>query len=406
MRGVNLQHFRYFAIRKSAVPQRQNLRRALADAQQCSPNHRRFRAAFGDAFRIGGGIQGTPERELARLAQRAPAAAANRVERRMRCGAIQPCRLHARSPAARHSQKHLLRDVFRLGAVARDTEGDGGNAGVFVSEEALESRIGGVEERRSCHHVTYSTAARRFVTFARYLCREPVDIKSGGLMEGFAGKAFVVRVDEETAFATHTTFFDDLTFLARQSVHAIVVAPTPRASRALVRAINRSGNSAVGLSGSDAAMLPGTPGGIGNVQTGILETLTGAGYIPVIEPTAFSVFASRDTVVQADDVARAIAAATDAVRAVFFHVLGGVTDPETAALITELTPAEALTISDDGRVPADLRAAIRAAALGVRAGVEQANIVDGRIAHATVVELLTAHHLGTRVTGSVFTGAA
>jgi len=225
-------------------------------------------------------------------------------------------------------------------------------------------------------------------------------------MEGFAGKAFVVRVDEETAFARNTTFFDDLTFLTQQNVHAIVVAPTPRAGRALVRAINRSGNSAVGLSGSDAAMLPSTPGGIGNVQTGILQTLTSAGYIPVIAPTTFSIFAPRDNVVEADEVARAVASATDAVRAIFFHALGGVVDPETAALITELTPAEALAIAQDARVPPDLRTAIRAAALGVRGGVAQANIVDGRIAHATVVELLTAHHLGTRVTGSVFTGAA
>lgn len=225
-------------------------------------------------------------------------------------------------------------------------------------------------------------------------------------MEGFAGKAFVVRVDEATAFADGTTFFDDLAFLTRQDVHPIVVAPNPKAGRALVRAINRSGNFAVGLSGADAAMLPGTSSGLGTVQTGILQTLTGAGYIPIIEPTAFSVFGSDDRVVEADDVARAIAAATDAVRAIFFHALGGVCDPQTEALITELTPAEALAIAEDGRVPADLRAAIRAAALGVRAGVAAAQIVDGRIAHATVVELLTAHHLGTRVTGSVFRGAA
>ncbi len=224
-------------------------------------------------------------------------------------------------------------------------------------------------------------------------------------MDGFAGKAFVVRVDEATALAPQTTFFDDLAFLARRSVHPIVVAPSATAGRALVRAINRSGNTAVGLSGSDAAMLPQAAGGIGNVQTGILETLTRAGYIPVIEPTAFSVFEQRDRKVAADEVARAVAAATDAIRAIFFHAFGGVPDPQSEALISELTPAEALAIADDPRVAADLRAAIRAAAMGVRGGVAQAHIVDGRIAHAAVVELLTAHHFGTRVTGSVFTGA-
>lgn len=224
-------------------------------------------------------------------------------------------------------------------------------------------------------------------------------------MDGFAGKAFVVRVDEATAFASETTFFSDLAFLARERVHPIVIAPSPQAGRALVRTINRSGNMAVGLSGSDAAMLPGTKDGLGRVQTGILETLTSAGYIPVIEPTAFVLFGRTDASVAADDVAGAVASATDAVRAIFFHALGGVTDPKTEALITELTPAEALAIADDARVPESLRTAIRAAALGVRGGVEAAQIVDGRVAHATVVELLTAHHLGTRVTGSVFTGS-
>jgi acetylglutamate kinase len=225
-------------------------------------------------------------------------------------------------------------------------------------------------------------------------------------MDEFAGKAFVVRVDEATAFADGTTFLDDLAYLARKDVHPIVVAPSRKAGRALVRALNRSGNIAVGLSGADAAMLPDTSNGLGAVQTGILQTLTGAGYIPIIEPTAFAVFGTRDRFVEPDDVARAVAAATDAVRAIFFHALGGVCDPQTEALITELTPAEALSIAEDPRVPADLRAAIRAAALGVRAGVAAAQIVDGRIAHATVVELLTAHHLGTRVTGSLFRGAA
>lgn len=223
-------------------------------------------------------------------------------------------------------------------------------------------------------------------------------------MEAFAGKTFVVRVDEATAFAGESTFFDDVAFLARERVHPILVAPNPRAGRALVRSMNRSANIAVGLSGSDAAMLPGSGAGIGKVQTGILQTLTGAGYIPVIEPTAFAVFGENDAPVGADDVARAVASATEAVRAIFFHALGGVSDPKTEALITDLTPAEALAMADDERLPEDLRAAIRAAALGVRAGVSAAQIVDGRIAHAAVVEVLTSRHLGTRVTGSVFTG--
>lgn len=222
-------------------------------------------------------------------------------------------------------------------------------------------------------------------------------------MNAFAGKPFVLRVDESTAHSDGSTFIADLSFLSAHGVRPIVVAPNPPAARSLVRTINRSGNSAVGLNGADAGMLPGRGSGLGQVQPGILQTLMQSGYVPVIEPTAFAVFGD-DVELAADDVAQAIAAATDAIRAIFFHALGGVTDPKTAALIEELTAAEALELAAQPGVPEDLRAAIRAAALGVRAGVGAAQIVDGRVAHASIVEVLTSKHLGTQVTGGVYTG--
>ncbi len=219
--------------------------------------------------------------------------------------------------------------------------------------------------------------------------------------ETFAGKTFVVRVDDATAFHDGATLTDDLQVLCEHAIRPIVVAPNPQAARSIVRTINRSANVAVALGGSDAAMLPHTAGGIGTVQTRILHTLTGAGFIPVVEPTAFAVFAAADEGVVADDVASAIASACDAARAIFFHRAGGVNDPQTHRLIDELTPAEALALADDERVPADLRASIRAAALGVRHGIPAAQILDGRIAHAMVVELLTSQHIGTQVSGGI-----
>lgn len=223
--------------------------------------------------------------------------------------------------------------------------------------------------------------------------------------ESFAGKTFVVRVDEATAQHRAATLVDDLHVLCERSIRPIVVAPNPRAARTIVRTINRSANVAVALGGSDAAMLPHTGNGIGRVQAGILHTLIGAGFIPVVEPTAFAIFGSDDASVEADDVAAAIGAACDAARAIFFHHSGGVSDPQTHRLIDELTPAEALALAEDERVPADLRAAIRAAALGVRSGIPAAQIFDGRVAHATVIELLTATHLGTQVSGGIILAA-
>jgi acetylglutamate kinase len=221
----------------------------------------------------------------------------------------------------------------------------------------------------------------------------------------FAGKTFVVCVDDATAHHDGATLIDDLHVLCERAIHPIVVAPNADSARTIVRTINRSANVAVALGGSDAAMLPHTPSGIGRVQTHLLHTLTNAGFIPVVEPTAFAVFSSNDAPVVPDDVAAAIASACEAARAIFFHRAGGVSDPATHKLIEELTPAEALALADDERVAQDLRAAIRAAAIGVRSGISAAQIVDGRVAHAAVIELLTSQHLGTQVTGAILRAA-
>jgi len=215
---------------------------------------------------------------------------------------------------------------------------------------------------------------------------------------GFSGRTFVMRIDG-AGLAQRTTLQEDLAFMLERGIKPILIAPDADVARGYVRALNRHSNVAVGLSGADAALLPAA----GRVQTGILATLTGAGYIPVIEPTAFGI-GGNDVEVAADEVAAAIAGATEAARAFFFHESGGVLDPLTLDLIAELTPAEALALAERDDLDARLRAAMRAAARGVRAGVGAAQILDGRIAHATIVECLTEQHLGTQVIGSVFTG--
>jgi acetylglutamate kinase len=217
------------------------------------------------------------------------------------------------------------------------------------------------------------------------------------------GRTMIIRVDDATLGAEGSTFFGDLVFLGNLGMRPVVVAPTVAAARSVVRMMNRSGDAAVGLSGADAGMIPAVPGEtIGNVDVKLLRTLLDAGYVPVVEPLAFG-FTGNDVAVAADDVAQALARAVGAARAIFFHDRGGVVDAKTHALIDVLTPAEALAIAEDVTLPADLRTALRAAALGVRGGVGAAQICDGRVAHATIVEFLTARHLGTQVAGTVYT---
>jgi acetylglutamate kinase len=224
-------------------------------------------------------------------------------------------------------------------------------------------------------------------------------------MRDFTDRTFILRVDATDIGSTEATLASDIAFLTEHQVRPIVVAPNARIAASWVHTLNRNANVAVGLSGSDAALLPATgpteAAHVGTVQTRLLATLTTAGYVPIIEPTAFGL-SGNDVAVAPDEVACAIASATDAVRIIFFHTAGGVIDPQTRCLLNELTPAETLLLADQvDCIDPSLRMTMRAAALGVRSGVEAAQIIDGRIAHATIIEVLTAQHLGTQVTGSI-----
>jgi acetylglutamate kinase len=222
------------------------------------------------------------------------------------------------------------------------------------------------------------------------------------MFEQFTGRTFIVRVDATDIGSAETTVVSDIAFLAQRNVRPIVITPNALVASSWVRTINRNANVAVGLSGADAAILPAMhPDHIGTVQTRLLATLTAAGYVPVIEPTALAL-SGEEIAVDPDDVACAIAVATEAARIIFFYSGGGIIDPQTHALLNDLTPAEALILAESPELDQPLRTTIRAAALGVRAGVEAAQILDGRIAHATIVEMLTAQHLGTQVAGTVY----
>src|SRR5579872_7314649 len=161
-------------------------------------------------------------------------------------------------------------------------------------------------------------------------------------MQDFSGRTIVLRVDETSLGGT--TLVSDIAFLQQRNVRPIVVAPQADLARAFVGAMNRTGDAAVGLRGADAGMIPAAGTLIGSVQTRLLETLTRSGYVPIIEPTAIGL-GGGDVQISADEVARAIGEATEAVRILFFDANGGVIDADTQALVDELTPAEALALA-------------------------------------------------------------
>ncbi|WFE28801.1 acetylglutamate kinase [Solwaraspora sp. WMMD791] len=182
--------------------------------------------------------------------------------------------------------------------------------------------------------------------------------------------------------------------------------------RELVGLINEHGPYAVGLSGEDAhlftavrrpAYVDGEPvdvGQVGDVDTvnpSAVADIIAAGRIPVISTVAPDVDGVLHNL-NADTAAAALAIALRARKLVVLTDVPGLYAdwPDTASLISRIAAddlADLLPTLAAGMVP-KMEACLRA----VRGGVPAAHVVDGRVAHSTLLEVFTSEGFGTMVT--------
>jgi acetylglutamate kinase len=204
----------------------------------------------------------------------------------------------------------------------------------------------------------------------------------------------------------HSTFVDGLrvTDAATMEVVEMVLAGT--INKQLVSAINAEGGRAVGLCGKDAALIEagkmiltrveagirteidlGFVGEPRRISTGVLDTFKQSDIIPVIAP--IGVGASGETYnINADTVAGAIAAAVKATRLLLLTDVAGVLDAD-KRLISEITAAEARRMITEGVISGGMIPKVETCLQAVDSGVEAAVILDGRVAHAILLELFT-----------------
>jgi acetylglutamate kinase len=220
----------------------------------------------------------------------------------------------------------------------------------------------------------------------------------------FVGRSFVLAVDE--AAEQSSTFASDIVFLRRLGILPVIVhdAATRSTGARLAGRINRIGGEAVELNGTSAATLllaPADDGAIElrSVNPALVRLLLERGYIPVLASEGAGL-SGVPAPLPVDEAARGLGAAIGAIRLLFNAPPGGIpSDGE--GIIPELTTSEALALARSGELPLELSQRLAAAALGVRGGVEAAQILDLCASHAALVEVLTAQHLGTQVVSSV-----
>ncbi|MGC4891936.1 acetylglutamate kinase [Micromonospora sp. DT227] len=181
--------------------------------------------------------------------------------------------------------------------------------------------------------------------------------------------------------------------------------------RELVGLVNAHGPFAVGLSGEDGGLLTavrrpayvdgqpvdvGQVGDVASVDVSAVTDLIAAGRIPVISTVAPDVDGVLHNL-NADTAAAALAVALKARKLVVLTDVAGLYAdwPDTTSLVSEITADDLATLLpslESGMVP-KMEACLRA----VRGGVPAAHVVDGRVAHSTLLEVFTSEGFGTMV---------
>ncbi|HEX6376058.1 MAG TPA: acetylglutamate kinase [Allosphingosinicella sp.] len=204
-------------------------------------------------------------------------------------------------------------------------------------------------------------------------------------------------------------FRDGLRVTDAETLEIVRMVLTGKINRDLVSTINREALDdpvAVGVSGEDAGLLTVTPresamgyvGDVSHVRASVLERLLDEGLSPVVS-TIGADATGQPYNVNADEAARAIAVAMAAEKIVYLTAAPGLLDDvaDETSLVPRLTSSELRERIEHDSVSKGMIPKLRACADAVDAGVGTAHIIDGRVPHALLIELLTDEGIGTMV---------
>ena len=181
----------------------------------------------------------------------------------------------------------------------------------------------------------------------------------------------------------------------------------------IVGLINHAGGKAVGLTGRDGGMIRaqklkmlnntdpniehdiGQVGDIVSVDATVVKTLQAAGFIPVVSPIGFGMH-NESYNINADVVAAKLATELQAEKLMMLTNISGVLDKQ-GALLTELTAQRIDALFADGTISGGMLPKIAGALAAAKSGVNSVHIIDGRVPHVLLLEILTDQAFGTMI---------
>ncbi len=259
------------------------------------------------------------------------------------------------------------------------------------------------------HAMGNPQAARDFaedIVLLRAVGINPVVVHGGGPQIG----EMLEKLGVETTFVDGLRVTDEATAKVAEMVLSGAI------NKQLVGWLAEAGGKALGISGKDGGLVRarkverttrdpeshieqvvdlGFVGEPAEVDTSVIDTAVAAGMIPVIAPIA----AGEDGAtynINADTMAGAIAAALGAARLFLLTDVAGVLDAD-GELLTDLNPAQIGTLRDSGVIKGGMVPKLETCVTAVESGCEAAVVLDGRVAHAMLLEFFTARGAGTLV---------
>ncbi len=242
------------------------------------------------------------------------------------------------------------------------------------------------------------------IAMLRFVGIKPIIVHGGGAEVS----KWMRRLDLPVKFVDGLRVTD----LATMEVAKMVLVG--KVNKEIVGLINSRGAAAVGLCGDDGALIHAKPvlkraqdgtlvdlglvGEVTDINTDLLALLE-ADYVPVV--ASVGVGPNGETYnINADTVAGAMAAALKAEKVIFLTDVNGLladVDDENS-LISECTAAEVMDLVGSGKISKGMIPKLEAVLASLRGGVAAAHIIDGRIAHSVLLEVMTDDAgLGTKI---------
>ncbi len=203
-------------------------------------------------------------------------------------------------------------------------------------------------------------------------------------------------------------FIDGLRVTDKETVDIVQMVLAGKVNKTLVNLLEKQGGKAVGLSGMDGRLIEakvkderlGYVGEITKIHINPVADLLEKGYIPVISTLGCDKEGNTYNI-NGDTAAAYIAGALKAERLIMMTDIAGVLmdkdDP--SSLIPEISVADAEKLYEDGVISGGMIPKVDCCVRAINKGVKNVVIMDGRVPHSILMELLTDEGAGTMVIG-------